>query len=163
MADRTKRNAVPRFIAECLDVSLCSPAVLVKVPQKVRQWVRRMCNASTTALAASTSRVKRSRGRVEVIHARPTARRNRPGQGRPCSAPAVRDALFEWWISVRHGVDWNALAHQNNKKGHRCLCRFPKAVIVCKLRQLMVEYAAAAVLSGQRDKVFTPDAHWFRR
>ena len=75
----------------------------------------------------------------------------------------TRDALWEWWAGIRFAIDWSALARANNRKGHKCLCRFPKAVIRWKVQQLVIEWVAAQLLSGERNllKTINTDAHWF--
>ena len=76
----------------------------------------------------------------------------------------IRDALFEWWVSVRFAVDWSALESRTRSRGHQCACRFPKAVIRWKGQQLVVEYAAAHVIHGEQKlkKMINTDGHWFR-
>ena len=61
----------------------------------------------------------------------------------------IREELWQWWTSVRFAIDCSALATQNNAKGRKCLCRFPKSVIRWEVEQMQVEYTAAAMLRGE--------------
>ena len=76
----------------------------------------------------------------------------------------IRDALFEWWVSVRFAIAWTALKSQSARRGRGCACRFPRSVIRWKVQQLVVEYEAAHVLHSEQKlkKMINTDSHWFR-
>ena len=103
------------------------------------------------------------RGRTGIRRTRENLRRNAPGQGRPYLHPLIRDGVYKWFVGLRFAIDWKALAAQNNAKGHKCLCRFPKALVPWKVEQLQIEYAASAMLNGERklQRMVKTDGHWF--
>ena len=90
---------------------------------------------------------------------------NRPGAGCPYLQPLLRDGIHRWFVGLRFSIDWKALAQQNNAKGRKCLCRFPKSLVRWKSEQLQVEYTLATMLSGDEKppRIIKLDAHWFAR
>ena len=174
---RTRRNAVPSFIATCIDTSRVPAADLAMIPNQIRQWFRRWrqrAPGDNTAPAVSTTLAckgyrtsglcKAARSRNGVRRPRKCTRQNAPGGGRHPWQPMIRDALFEWWVGVRFAVDWTALRKRSARRGRGCSCRFPKSVLRWKVQQLVVEYAAAHVLHSEQKltRLINTDSHWFR-
>ena len=44
-------------------------------------------------------------------------RQRAPGAGRAFAAPMVREALYEWWSSIRYAIDWKQLVAENRSRG----------------------------------------------
>ena len=39
-----------------------------------------------------------------------------PGGGRQYACPLIRQALYEWFVSIRYAIDWHQLVATNKKK-----------------------------------------------
>ena len=52
------------------------------------------------------------------------ARQRAFGGGRPKKAPLVRQALYEWWCSIRYAIDWKQLVADRRSRGKKSLARF---------------------------------------
>ena len=94
-----------------------------------------------------------------------SSRRKRAhGGGRRFAAPMVRQALYEWWSSIRYAIDWKQLVADNRSRGlKKNLARFPRSTLVLKVHQLLQEHAHACLLNGHRVVSFRPDYWWFKR
>ena len=89
-------------------------------------------------------------------------RRRLGGQGRPHLCPAVRDALYEWYISMRFSIDWRTYNASCRRLGkYKCMGRFPRSLIKRKLEQLLSDCASDALLSGARMQMFKINSRWF--
>ena len=92
-------------------------------------------------------------------------RRHAPGQGRRFAAAPVRDALWEWWVATRYAVDWKKWGSAGATKKRKCICRYPKSLVLAKVRQLHLEWVAAHLMHGERESLQTsnPDGKWLAR
>ena len=74
----------------------------------------------------------------------------------------VRDALYQWFASVRYSVDWKVCEGKARSSGEpKCLARFTRALLRQKLKQLMIDYCSQCLLRGQKPTTFQPTARWF--
>ena len=83
-----------------------------------------------------------------------------PGAGRRCKVPCVREALYEWFVSIRYAVDWQKMLA--NGKGGIKLCRFPRSLLRAKANQLLAEYMQACLVNGEPAVAVHINGHWFR-
>ena len=75
----------------------------------------------------------------------------------------VRNALYEWWSSIRYAIDWTQLIADNRSRGlKKNLARFPRDLMLVKTNQLLREHAHACLLNGHRVVSFKPCSLWFR-
>ena len=86
-----------------------------------------------------------------------------PGGGRHYACPLIRQALYEWFVSIRYAIDWHRLVAINKSKKKKNLCRFPRSILRVKVETLKADYARACLLNGQPVRTFKPDSWWFAR
>ena len=115
---------------------------------------------------------KRSGARIcyqGIIHSR---RKRKVGGGRPVRHNWVRESLFEWFVSVRHSVDWKKFnaASEGRSGGQRrsggrykAMCRFPTALVKQKASQFLQDYLRACLVSGITPKAMNIDWKWLKR
>ena len=76
--------------------------------------------------------------------------------------PWVRDALYQWFVSVRYSVDWKVCEGKARSSGQpKCLARFTRALLRQKVKQLVIDYCSQCLLRGQKPTTFQPTARWF--
>ena len=92
-----------------------------------------------------------------------TRRRRAPGGGAKFKVPCVRDALYEWFVGLRYGIDWQRLAAERRSRGSSRLCRLPRSLITAKANQLVLEYVQSSLLSGEPAVAVHIDSHWHRK
>ena len=74
----------------------------------------------------------------------------------------VRDALYQWFVSIRYSVDWKACGAKARSSGQpKCLARFTRGLLRQKLMQLMLDYCSQCLVRGQKATTFKPTARWF--
>ena len=90
-------------------------------------------------------------------------RRRRPGkQGRPAALPWLRQALYEWWSSMRYSVDWKAVAQGVAPQLRpKRLARFTRSVLKAKAQQLLADYLATALTAGSAARGVSLRPTWF--
>ena len=79
-----------------------------------RQWSHECCIVSgeTAETAVAAKSQLKSRAPVQLYF-----RKRAVGGGRPYINHAVRQGLYEWFASIRHAIDWNALISNNRGRG----------------------------------------------
>ena len=76
--------------------------------------------------------------------------------------PWVRDALYQWFVSIRYSVDWKACEGKARSSGQpKCLARFTRGLLRQKIKQLMFDYCSQCLVRGKRPPTFQPTARWF--
>ena len=121
---------------------------------------------SEPALQGCKSLVKTGKERRRRTDARlvpMTSRQRAPGGGAKFKLPCVREALYEWFVGLRYGIDWQRLAAERRGRGHARLCRLPRSLITAKATQLVLEYVQACLLSGEPAVAVHIDSHWHRK
>ena len=105
----------------------------------------------------------RRRGVMTQLTKKPkTARRGGDGH-RPHKCPWLRQALFEWWTSIRHSIDWRQV-----KKGveptqaPKKLARFSASLVKMKATQLLTDYCTKSLEAGRKPSVPQLRSRWFR-
>ena len=64
------------------------------------------------------------------------------------------------WVALRSGLEKHVADRAKRKK--KVMARFPRAVLVAKVTQLLQDWAYAALLNGAKVVSCVPDARWFR-
>ena len=156
---RLPYGAMRTFVVHHLD---CSARGGRFPTQHVRKWHRHWLAETSggNAIAAQGPKSLLKSWARKPLHCRSRV----GGAGRPFQAPLVRQALYEWWSSIRYSIDWKALVASRRSRGRKKnLARFPRKVLRMKAIELLECHAHAALLSGARVRSFVPDAHWFAR
>ena len=74
----------------------------------------------------------------------------------------VREALYQWFVSVRYSVDWKLCASKASSSGQpKCLARFTRGLLRQQLKQLMIDYCNQCLVRGINPATFQPTARWF--
>ena len=162
--NRMPHKAVDTFVKE--NLAWATP----KQPtaKQIRNWYARWRQSPTNLTAAVAATPTSSVSAKSLLRSRapkPACFRTRaPGGGAKHKAPLIRQALYEWFTSIRYAIDWKSLVAENRSRGlKKNLARFPRAVLVYKVKQLLQEYAHACLMSGERAQSFKPDSWWFKR
>ena len=91
-------------------------------------------------------------------------KRFRNNQGPLVKMQWVRQELYEWFVSVRYSFDYKTYwSNRGRSSGRKCLARFPKAVLLLKLRELTMQYIEQRLIHGQPAAVVATDWRWFKR
>ena len=121
--------------------------------QTVRRWHRAYMRSSSHQalgdaqwdaqwhkLASFASKTKRQWG----------ARKRAVGAGRPRLCPWLDQALYEWWSSIRHSVDWTAIRKSCPAVAWlpKKIARFSQAMLTMKAKELISEYCSASLKQG---------------
>ena len=73
----------------------------------------------------------------------------------------VREALYQWFVSIRYSVDWKASEGKARSSGQaKCLARFTRGLLRQKFRQLMIDDCRQFLRKGQKAVTFQPTARW---
>ena len=76
----------------------------------------------------------------------------------------VREALYEWFTSMRYAIDWKKLRAELRSRGlKKNLARFPRSILVYKVYELLQDYAHSCLVSGVKVEGFKPSYWWFKR
>ena len=98
----------------------------------------------------------------------PYAKRQRrtTTQGAVVACPMVREALYEWFVSMRYCIDWKALKEQRCKDrscGQRkAIGRFPRSLLLAKVWDLLEQYTRTCLVQGVKPRLFKPTSRWFK-
>ena len=139
-----------------------------KTPQAtlIQRWYAQWKKSRSTQLTAvagnpvvrTTASLLKSRAPVKT-----ELRQRAVGAGRPYRVPLVRQALYEWWSSIRYAIDWKALVHSRRSHGKKHLARFPRSLLRLKVQQLQEFLAYSCLVSGNPVQSIKSDSWWFKR
>ena len=88
--------------------------------------------------------------------------RARGFQGKPQAAVAVRNRLYEWFISMRFSIDWKKYNAACRSRGaFKCIGRFPRSLVKAKLQQFLAEYCHEQLVQGLTPTIFNITLKWF--
>jgi len=156
--DRMPRGTLRTFVEDHID---CSARNETFPRHHVRKWHRAWLRVSSRGAIQQGHTQKRSRLKSRA-HQAPCRRVRARGAGRPCKAPLIRQELYEWWSSMRYAIDWKELIAARRSRGKKQnLARFPRAILVIKVTELLESHAYASLLNGGRLQSFNPDSRWF--
>jgi len=156
--DRMPRGTLRTFVEDHID---CSARNVTFPRNHVRKWHRAWLRVSSRGAIQQGHTQKRSRLKSRA-HKAPCRRVRAHGGGRPCKAPLIRQELYEWWSSMRYAIDWKELIAARRSRGKKQnLARFPRAILVIKVTELLESHAYASLLNGGRLQSFNPDSRWF--
>ena len=83
-------------------------------------------------------------------------------QGPPVKCAWLREALYEWWCSLRYSVDWGKVAGNAQPQWRqRKIARFTRDVIMAKAKQLMSDYVSESMLAGKAAQAVDLRPRWF--
>ena len=134
-------------------------------PRDIQRWYKAWRSAEGHIVAADDAHPRPSersllKSRAPKQHA---VRKRDAGAGRPFAAPLVRQALYEWFASIRYAIDWKQLIAENRSRGKKHLARFPRSLLKLKVQELLREHAYACLLNGQPVRSFQSNSWWFKR
>ena len=79
-------------------------------------------------------------------------------------APSIRKRLYDWFLSMRYSIDWDALNKRARTSGRRkAMGRFPRAILRTKVQQFQLEYAEECLTRGVQVRLFQPTSVWFKQ
>ncbi len=89
-------------------------------------------------------------------------RKNAPGQGRPCACHWLRQELYEWFVTMRYSIDWEACERSLRSSGRtKCMGRFTRGLLRQKANQLLHDYCHQCFLHGVSPHAVQPSSRWF--
>ena len=135
-----------------------SRASTTQAARAVRKWHKAW--KKTGGVVACARLVSKDR-QVEKVTLR--NRRRNVGAGRPPKCPWLRQALYEWFTSVRYAIDWEAIHNRTAVAVTRekCLARFTSALIKQKAIQLLADHVSASLVRGVPVRSCSLNSHWF--
>jgi hypothetical protein len=135
--------------------------------QQIRRWYQLWRSSTSNVLAAVAEHACPGGSVQSMLRSRAPktkgVRKRAPGAGRPVRAPLIRQALYEWWSSIRYAIDWKQLMSENRSRGKKHLARFPRSTMKLKVNQFLQDHAHACLLNGKPVESLKPDSWWFRR
>ena len=159
--DKLPHGQVMEFMDQHIAVE---PAKRRQAAQKISRWYSTWVQTRAALSVVADERPRADMDMLRSRHKVPDTRRLRnDGGGRRYNAPLVRQALYEWFIGLRYAIDWHALIASRQARGKKHLARFPRAVLIIKIRQLLEEHAYVCLLHGRPAETFSPDAWWWKR
>ena len=130
----------------------------------LRRWhsdFRQMCVDEPSRSGGRSVHMRHGAARSAVEHGRRQRRLGMQG-AQSVRCHWVREALYEWFVSIRYSVDWKACEGKARSSGQpKCLARFTRALLRQKLKQLMIDYCSQCLVRGQKATTFKPTARWF--
>ena len=105
--------------------------------KKIRQWYQSLQSSSSNEVAALADQPLKAQSEKSVLGSRaPLSKCQRvraPGGGRHHKVPLLRQALYEWWSSMRYAIEWKQLAANRRSRGKKNLARFPRSLLRVKV------------------------------
>ncbi len=136
--------------------------------RSIREWYSkwRSSTSNVVAAVADIAPVQVSQTKSMLKSRAPVAlcmRRRAQGGGRTPKAHCVREALYEWFSSIRYAIDWTQMIAENRSRGRKHLARFPRSVLKLKVQQLLQDYTYACLLNGVPVVSLKVDSWWCKR
>ena len=103
-------------------------------------------------------------GKTYAVGPKPLSKRARDyGGGRRFAAPWLREALFEWWSSMRHSIDWRRVtSNVGPQLRPKKLARFTRTMMRQKAQLLISQYCAEHLRQGKRPRVPKLSSEWWK-
>ena len=160
---KLRRGLMDHFITEKLDAN--SAVDKRHLARWFQAWKQNRTPVGETAVAATdtqeTGNQKPNQNRRRLGQVEEYKRRNNDGgQGRPHHCVLVRQALYDWFVGLRYAVNWDKLAEMQHTR--KVLARFPRSVLVTKVKQLLQDYCSECLLRGIKPVTFEPRSRWFK-
>lgn len=155
---RKPRNSASAFIKQ---LKWSKPPAKSQQLRVIRTWHR---NYGKKAYGEQVVlKGKRGKGRAVVQIPNHSRRRESINQGRARSAAWLRQALYEWFASIRYSVDWRAVSEGIVPQlRHKCIGRFTRAMVKAKAQQLLKVYLRECLLRGAKAEGVQLRSRWFR-
>ena len=131
-----------------------------KALRRLHQLFRQMC-VDEPSRSGGSIHLRSGSARPPVEFGKRRRRVGLQGTG-SIRCPWVRDALYQWFVSIRYSVDWKACEGKASSSGQpKCLARSTRGLLREKLKQLMLDYCSQCLVRGQKATTFKPTARWF--
>ena len=161
---RLPRFSASKFVAK-LVWSKCKTMETVGGKAKaLRRWHSLLQQMGVDEPSRSSGRslyLKNGSARPPVEYGRRQRRLGLQGTG-PIRCAWVREALYQWFVSIRYSVDLKACEGKARSSGQpKCLARFTKGLLRQKLKQLTIDDCSQCLVRGKRPTTFQPTATWF--
>ena len=154
---RIPRHATTDFIKSRLAIKKDTKGLAVKI----RRWHDKWTKDGKRPTADKSFRKKLCYGST------PHQKRLRgPGAGAHARCPWVRDALFEWFVSMRYSIDWRKYNQKLRSCGqHKAMGRFPVALLRQKAKQFLQDYLRVALtaVAAKVPRGMAIDWKWLKR
>jgi hypothetical protein len=89
--------------------------------KQIRHWYTAWYSSTSNIMAAVADEPCQVISKMSMLRSRAPQtqflRRRAHGGGRPPKAPLIRQALYEWWSSIRYAIDWEQLVGERRSRG----------------------------------------------
>ena len=111
--------------------------------KSIRRWYESWRNTLGNAFTAVAEKPSNMRSEKTLLKSRAavklSSRFRGPGVGAKYKVPLVRQALYEWWSSIRYSIDWKQLVENRRSRDKKNLARLPRSVLRLKVQQLFAD------------------------
>lgn len=159
---RIPRNACATFCARHLTGRLPTRRAIIK-------WHKQWCSTfSQLPIKKSGRPLKIDNPHCKVGWNRRRRALGTKGVGAPHKCPWLRNALFEWFASIRYSIDWQKVRASLHTPGlstrgmGKSLARFTRQLVWQKAQQLLNDYCASCLINAIRPSVPKLRSDWFR-
>ena len=159
---RLPRTSATKFVAKLVWSKSMNMQLLGDKAKALRRWHHCFENVGVDEPSRSF-KLKHGAARPPVENGRRQRRIGLQGTG-SIRCAWVREALYQWFVSIRYSVDWKACEGKASSSGQpKCLARFTRGLLRLKIKQLMIDYCSQCLVKGIRPTTFQPTAAWFSR
>ena len=160
---RLPRFSAIKFARNLVWSNTTTLSIMSGKAKALRRWLqlfRQMCLDEPIRSGCSIH-LKNGSSRPPVQYVRRQRRLGLQGT-QPIRCARVRDALYQWFVSIRYSADWKACGAKARSSGQpKCLARFTRGLLRQKLKQLMTDYCSQCLVRGKTATTFQPTARWF--
>ena len=125
---RLPRTSATRFVAKLVWSKCMNMQTLGVKARVLRRWHQHFANVGVDEPSRSL-KLKHGAARPPVENGRRQRRIGLQGTG-SIRCPWVREALYEWFASIRYSVDWKRCDGKASRSGQpKCLARFTRGLL----------------------------------
>ncbi len=156
-----------RSFMDAWDWGSMSRLPLRKRTHVVRRWHKAFLSSKYASAVAEAVRHPRGHetqhGQGRLLKWKGGERIPQQGQGPARKCPWLRQALFEWWSSIRHSVDWKMIKSglRSTQREPAKIARFTQSMLQTKALELMSEYVTQQLRIGQRPAAVELRSRWW--
>ena len=155
---RLPRNACPKFLHT---LAFTAGGRLPAPCRSLRAW-HAQWQKDARLRNPGAKIVEGRHGSAGVLQMWQRRQRERGLQGRPVACAWLRQSLFEWFMTMRYSIDWNAVRGSLRSGGQKkSLARFTRQLMRQKAQQLLQDYCHECLMRGQRATAVQLTARWF--
>ena len=134
---RLPRSSATKFVPKLMWANCRNMQTAGDKAKALRRWHPRFVNEGVDSRGRSL-KLKRGAARPPVENGRRQRRIGLQGTG-SIRCAWVRDALYQWFVSIRYSIDWKECEGKAKSSGQpKCLARFTRGLLRQKLMQLML-------------------------